>query len=952
MRSGEAVWEAAQRRSRRRLWVAVILVALIVLAACLRGLAVFYTDFLWFKAQGLERVWAGMLGVKVGLASFFVVVFFVLCWGNLSVVDRMGPRTIGIGPEDELVRRYREAVLPRAWQVRLAGSLILALLVGAGASSEWNNWILFRNSVSFNHMVDPQFHHDISLYVFKMPFMSFLVSWSLAALTVTTVAVAASYYLTGGIKIGGRGPHVAPHVRAHLSVLLAAIAVVKAVGYFFARYDLLTARDGYAEGAFYTDVHVRMKVFELLIYVCIFVAVALLFNARRRSLFLPALSVGVWAIVAFIGGVVVPALVERLTVEPSQLSKEQPYISLNIAATRYAMGLDSVGSVVVPYSPQASTAEVRQYKLNLEDASVWQPSVALQSINKLQDYRSYYEINSLALNRLSYDGQTIPVLEGVRELDPSGLPSSSWVNTHLEFTHGYGMVISPANATNGSGLPEFIVSGLPTQSSPGAPEITQPQVYYGLHEPGYVIGNSKQIEVDFQTSGGETVGSHYAGKGGVAAGGFLRRVAFALRFDDPNVALSGQITPQSRVLFMRSIQSAIDKVSPYLAMDSQPYPVVVDGEIYWVVDCYTTTDRFPYAQQAPDNVLPSNSGLAGSAFNYIRNSVTVVVNAYDGHMTYYVTDPNDPIVRVYERAFPGLYVPASKMPAALRAQLRYPYDLFAVQAAVYGRYHLTEPGAFYNASDTWAPATDPGSGPVSSLAAGGTMPPQYEELELPGQSSPGFYLVQALSPASSGTTEPQLAALLVAGCDPSEYGKITAYEMPRADEVPGPVMVDSAMQASVPISQQLAALDSHGTQVIEGQVEVVPVGDSILYLRPIYVAALQNPVPQLAYVVGMYGTQVVMQATLERTLDSIFGSALQAKRSSEHPSHPTPPPTQIPAKLSTLIAEADADLAQAQRDLASENLAGYQSEVNAAKALLDQAKALAVASMGATASSA
>lgn len=926
-------------------------VAAFVLLTSLHGIAVFYTNYLWFSSLGLRSVWSEVLGVKVGLGVVFVSVFFVLCYVNLAIVDWFGMRSFGTGADDELVQRYRALVAPRARLVRGTVSLLLALLVGTGASAEWRTWILFRNAVPFG-MKDPQFHRDAGFYVFKLPFLSFLVSWSMAALVVVTLTVAAASYLSGGIGAQASRPRVSAHVKAHLSVLLGLVALVKAAGYYLQRFALDLSTSGYREGAFYADVHAKLPALTLLVIVSLFAFAVLMVNIRRQGWVLPGIAVGMWLLVSVVVGSIYPALVERFGVLPSQLSKELPYIPRNIQATRYALGIGSVRSVPFAASQSVTPGQLESQARSLADVRIWDPSYAATTFQKLQDIRSYYTFNALAVNRLPIGGKTVPVVIGARQVNSSQLPATSWVNEHLQFTHGYGAVVSPASKAAPDGNPTFSVGDVPPVSKAGAPKLAQPKVYYGPGQPGFVVANTRQPEIDYQAANGTTVESHYSGSGGVQLSSLLRRAAFALRFGDLNVLISGQVKPTSRVMFMRGVSSRVAKAAPFLTLDSQPYPVLLHGTVYWVQDAYTTSSHFPYGQQANTSALPSDAALANRPFNYIRNSVKVLINSYTGKMTFYVWDQTDPIIQAYESAFPQMFTPAAAMPQSLRAQLRYPLNLFTVQAAEFGRYHIVDPVGFYNAGNAWALSADPGSGSPnggnSTLLPDGQQPrmqPEYAEVQLPGSRSPSFVLLEAYVPLSRNDLQQNLTAFLVANSDPGSYGKLTAYVTPSGQQIDGPSLVNAKINDNTAVSSEISLLDQHGSTVTQGTVMMVPVGQSLLYVRPLYVSSAQNPLPEVKEVIVVLGNTVTMEPTLAQALNVTFGSHLNP---STGVSGSTKPTTPLSPQVAALVSQASAALSQGQADLHSGNLAGYQTEVNQARSLLAKATSADAALVGAS----
>ncbi len=946
-----------RRVTRRQLLFFVAVVIVIVVILSLRSVAVFYTDFLWFSSVHFTEVWKGVLFDKIGLAVIFDLIFFLFMLGNLVVASRLSPPMSALSSsEDELVVRFRSTTGRYPRLTRVVASAFLAIIVGTSASSQWKNWILFANSVPFGWK-DPQFHKDASFYVFRLPFISFLISWSFLALVVVFVVIAVVNYFNGGIRLQGQAPRVSPAVKAHLSFILALMAIVKAVGYYFQKYKLVNATDAYVNGAGYTDIHAVLPALTLLLFISVVSAVILLVNIRRQGWVLPVVAVGLWGLISIILGGIYPAIVQKFIVQPSQVSKETPYIQRNITATRFAMGISNVAQVPFDYTSTITGTSLLSDAPTLAAARLWDPVTPVQTFNKLQDIRSYYQFNGLAVDRYDVNGTMTPMIIGVRQINASDLPAQSWINLHLQYTHGYGAVMAPANTASSNGNPSFVIKDLPPVSTGGAPKLTQPQVYYGTNNPGYVIVNTKQPEIDYQTNSGSTVETHYQGTGGVQLSSVVRRAAFALRFGDINPLISGLITPQSRVMFNRDIAQRIEKAVPFLKYGSNPYPVIDNGQIYWVINAYTSTPYFPYAQTANVSSVNSSSGL-NSQFNYFRNSVKVVINAYSGAMKYYVVDQSDPIIQAYEKAFPGIFAPASQAPAGLVAHFRYPVDGFTVQATMYGRYHITDPTGFYNAGDAWSLAQDPGTSPSQTLTQTQTtnaqglpvistqiprMQPSYQLLRLPGESGLGFVLTEPFVPVSQNNQLQTLSGFLAASSDPGSYGKLTAYVSPRAQQVDGPLLVNAAISASPSISQAISLLDQHGSQVEFGQMLMVPVHKALLYIRPLYVQSAQNPLPELKQVIVVYGTQAAMEPTLSAALNDIFGVIVPGTYGANQPapSSSSTSPSSATATIANLLSQAQTLYNQAQADLKAGNLGLYQSAINQMASLLAKAQALA-----------
>jgi len=928
--------------TRRRNWIIAIVVAIVVVLGSLRSLAGLWTDQMWFSSVGKGAVFNKLLTVKVGLAAIFGILFFAGLLVNLIVVDRIGRTAVLVDPEDEMVRRYQIAVRPYA--KRVYGTVAAVLAIGAGITSigQWQSYLLFSHAQSFG-VKDPQFGKDVGFYIFRLPFIEFLISWFLISLILITVVSGIFHYLNGGIRGQRVRPRVRPAVKVHLSILLALIAITKAAGYYFQRYQLPTSTNGYVEGATYTDVHARLPAIELLFWLSLIAAGILLFNIWRRGWTLPVIALGLWAFVALAIGVIYPAVLQALKVTPAQSSLELPYIARNIQATRAAYGVNHVVEQPFAGTTTLDTAAIQANAQTLANIRLWDPDpqITQQTFQKLQGLRSYYIFNSLGVDRYSINGQMTPTLGGVRQLNSADLPASSWVNSHLVYTHGTGMAISPANQVQANGNPNFGVSNVPPVSSPGYPQTTQSGVYFGLNQPGYVVVNSKQLELDYQTTTGVNVQNHYSGTGGVKINGLVRRAAFALRLGDFNLLISNLITNDSRIMFVRDIQAMATKAAPFLSFDANPYSVLVNGRIEWVLDGYTTSAAYPYSQNASNLALPPGSGLPGS-YNYARNSVKVMIDSYSGAMRFYVTDKTDPMIRAYEAAFPTLFTAGDKMPSELRSHLRYPEDLFAAQVATYGHYHITNPAAFYNAGDAWTISLTAGAGPPSQTLAltqvtnsqgvtiqGGAqrMSPQYQVQSLPGTSNQTFTISEAYVPASAGNNIQNLSAFMMGTSDPSNYGQLTVYVTPSGQNTVGPVMADAQIQQNTKVSSIITPLDQHGSNVLLGNILMVPINQSMLYIRPLYVTSTGNPLPQLKYVIAVYGSHVDIESSLSVALSNVLSIAVNTPNTNTNNGGSGTSNSSSTAEAAALLSQAQAAYAQAQAALRNGDLAGYQTAI-------------------------
>ena len=931
----------------RRFWTGLAVAILLVGFTSLHSLAVFWTDQMWFSQGGFGSVFGTLFFVKAGLLLTFGAVFFALMWGNLLLTNKFGARVLSFEPEDEIIRRFQNVVRPYARRIYAGIAFFMALVAGFNATSQWNSYLLFANAKSFGK-TDPLFHKDISFYVMTLPFVRFIITWLIVALVVILLVTTVFHYLNGGIRATRVSPRVSPQVKAHLSVIGAGIALLKAAGYLIARYELVNSTNGFAQGAGYTDVHARMPALTILFILSLTSAAILLANVRSRGWSLPAVAVGLWMFVSLIIGVLYPTILQALKVSPAQQTLEAPYIARNIASTRTAFGLNDVTFHNFAGSPSVSATEIKNASATLSNIRLWDPApdIALTTVARLQSIRSYYNFTTLSVDRYQINGKLTPVLIGARQLNQSALPSPSWVNTHLQYTHGVGAAVIAANAQNAdTGNPIFNVTNVPPVSSNGMPTLTKPGIYFGLNDPGWVVTNTKQAELDYQvTSGanaGQPVETHYGAKGGVAVGSIFSRAALALRLGDFNFLISNQITSKSRVLFNRDVMQMAEKVAPFLTFDSQPYAVISNGSVNYVLDGYTTTDQYPYSQNA-NNLNVNEGGLPGS-FNYVRNSVKVVVDSYTGKMTFYVMDPKDPIIKSYSAAFPGMFKPLSQLPTTISDHLRYPANYFGVQAATLGHYHITSPSSFYSASDKWAisPTTGAGS-PGQTLAQTvqtdtqgniissslSPMNPIFQVGSLPFVNKQQLLETLAFVPSGNSSTVQGLTAFMIATSDRNDYGKLNVYVTPRGTSVLGPVQADSEIQQNSVVSSITTPLDQHGSTVLLGNTMMVPLDKSILYIRPMYVTSSSNPLPQLKYIIAVFNQNVAISPTLAGALSQVLGGTVSGGSTSSGTST-SGGSTKTGGTAASYLKQAAAYYTAAQKALSAGNLGEYQTNVNA-----------------------
>ena len=930
--------------SRGRITLVILAVALFILLTSLRGIAGFYTDLLWFDSLGYRGVFTGVLGAKVTLALIFSAAFFVLLWVNLLIADRLAPRLRPAGPEEEVIERYHELIGNRTGLVRLAISLLFGFIAGVGVSGKWQDWLLFRHAQDFG-VNDPQFGKDVGFYIFKLPFITFVVDWLFASLIIILIVTVVAHYVNGGVRVQGIAQRVTPQVKAHVSVLLGLLAVVKAVAYYLQRYELNFSTRGAVDGATYTDVKAQLPALNLLIFISAVAVVLFIVNIWRRGWVLPVLAVGLWAFVAVVVGTIYPAFVQRVRVTPAESSKEKPYIARNIEATQEALGLSDVG--VTPFAADGNldAADLEANAVTVRNIRLWDPTTIRRAYQQLQEVRQHYRFNDVDVDRYEIDGEVTQVLVSPRELDPGDLPQSSWEATHLTYTNGHGLVAAASNAKDDNGRPVFLSQDVPMVTDVGELEVEQPAIYIGEGLGGYVIVNSERQEIAYQNED-ETVFTEYSGDDGIGIGSIVRRAAFALRFGDFNPLISGNIRSDSKILIVRDVRERVELVAPFLDFDSDPYVVAVGGELKYIVDAYTTSSRYPYAQRASTADQRSGSGL-DHTFNYVRNSVKAVVDAYDGSVTLYVVDDTDPLIRAYREAFPSLFVDGDEVPDDLRAHFRYPEDLFRVQTSMWGKYHINDPDDFYNGADAWDVALSPGAGTGGTTAttvAGATatrserMEPYYLQMRLPGEEREEFLILRPFVPVSRGNNGTQLlTSFMVAKSDPDNYGQLETFVMPRSNLPDGPEIVAATMRSDPQVAQLETLLGQEGSDLKFGNLILVPIEQSLLFVQPIYVESESTRIPELERVIVSYQGRVVLESTLQEGLIDLFGDAPETLEEDPGESDPDEPDV---LTVADLLDRAAAAFEEAQAALDEGDLGTYQDKVEEAQGYINDAREL------------
>jgi uncharacterized protein len=924
--------------------VAGILVVLVWLAI---SLARFWLDLLWFREVGKTQVFWGVLGVELGLGLLTGLGTTLIVGGNLWVAQRIAVPSRPLVVEESGAEHLRRALLPYLRVFRIAVVAVLGLLVGLHGASQWRTYMLWRNQIPFGDR-DAQFGRDIGFYVFSLPLQRAVFGWLLFTLLATTLLVVAEHWLLGGIQPAARGNRVAPHVHAHLAILLGCIVLLKAWSYRLDQLSLVFSPRGVVTGASYTDVHAQLPALRLLMLVALVCALLFFLNLRSRDFTLPVAGALLLVLSSVLIGGLVPTFVQRFQVTPQELQREEPYIQRNIDATRKAFNLEGVRTNDFPAAEDLTPAAVRANTATVDNIRLWEADVLKTAIQNLQAIGQYYEFSDVDVDRYPISGTARQVMISAREVDPRNLDASAqtWVNLHLAYTHGYGVVAAQVNRAETSGRPDFVVSGFNQQAA--AIPVRQPRIYFGEpppDTPAYVVVGSQQPEVDSPSVSGQSqVLVRYDGQGGVQLSNPLRRLAAALHFTDLNLLISSNLNSRSRILFNRDIRDRMEKAAPFLQWDADPYVAVVDGRIVYIRDGYTTTDNYPYSQRIQLDVAarrtdPNDRGVGGEA-NYIRNSIKAVVDAYDGTTTLYAFDETDPLLRAWGKAFPGLFAPRSAMSVDLQAHLRYPEDLFSIQTDRYASYHIGAARDFYSKQDFWALPEDR-SGQLThgqgSLVVAGTKPrmrPYYLLTKLPGEQAEQFVLVMPFTP----NNKQNMVAYMAARSDPASYGKITLFSLPRARTVFGPTQIHAQILADPDVAKELTLFNQQGSTVILGNLLTVPIKDALLYVQPIFVQASQGAIPELRRVPVFFNNQLGYTANLADSINQVLTQTTKAPPASG----PQPPagPQATSTALARVLQQQAEQYRRAQQALDRHDLGAYQHAIERLGQLIEQAQRL------------
>ena len=827
-----------------KLWLFLV-GAFFVFAIVLPGIARFLTDMYWFESQGFESVFWRRLTAKWELFFVALVPAFLIYWLNwkLALKNGMGYLSQAAGEKLDM---------PVSRWLLVGVAAFMAVINALGAMGMWGTFLKFLNPTAFGE-ADPLFGLDISFYVFTLPFVRFLQSWLQGVLFVALIGAFGAYFVTRSFVLAGTKVICTPKARIHLAVLGALILIVWGGGYWIDRYELLFSPTGVVFGAGYTDMNVMLPSMTILAAAAFVGALLLLMNVFKPMWKFSVIVVGVLLVLGWGARSFVPGIIQQYRVKPNEYEFEKKYINYHLDYTRKAFGLDKVR--ILPVTPEAevTAAELKADQETVQNIRLWDYSPLLRTYKQLQAIRTYYNFEDVYIDRYPLNGFNRQVMLAVRELDLSRLQNPTWVNTHLEFTHGYGVVMNPVNEIADGGMPYFFMKDLPSHSNVDIP-LTRPEIYFGNKADSYVLVNTEVKEFDYPM-GASNARTTYSGDGGVLIGSFWRKLLFTLRFRDTEILFTGALKPESRVMFNRNVREALEDVAPFLIYDNDTYPVLLDGKIIWVQDAFTWSHRYPYSKpvSTEDKTLVHFNGV-----NYVRNSIKATVDAYNGKMTFYIVDDKDPLAATWNKIFPGLFRSGKEMSKELWSHMRYPEDFFEVQTDVYRTYHMSDTNTYYNREDVWE---------VTPVGRERRIQPNYVTMKLWGEKNPEFAIIVPYMPLGRDN----LIGWMAGRCDPANYGELLVYQFPKQKLIYGPAQIEALIDQNPEISAQLSLWSQRGSDVIRGDLLVIPVGKSLLYVQPLYLKAENGELPELKRVVVSTGGRVAWDETFGGALENLMG---------------------------------------------------------------------------------
>jgi len=921
-------WDKIKPRTKWIVGIIVVVIVIILLSAS--WLSTFYTDLLWYDEVGYTSVFWKRIVTQIWLFFAFGLLFFVILYANIWLARRFTPRYEkpqgDLSPVEESVTRFRESAGKWLGRGLVALSIIISFVVGWVSAGQWENVLKFFNHTAFGK-VDPIFGKDIGYYVFEYPFLRYFTGWLFTSLIFVLIITAVIHFLYGAINFSaGKGQRFATHVKVHLSVLAGIILLVQAWRFRLDMLGLLYSSRGTVTGASYTDVHAQIPAYWILIVACFICAGLFILNIRYKGWKLPVAGVAGIVIVALLAGALYPVIIQNYVVKPKELARETEYIGYNIEFTQDAFRIQDEGEEAVvtsrefPADLNLTYDDIVANATTVDNVRLWDPRLIQQTFNQRQELRQEYNFNDVDVERYTvFDDVYTQMMVSGRELaiDQLREDAQTWQNTHLSYTHGYGLVMAPSNETTPEGDPNQVIKDIPPTSEENLGiEIERPEIYYGEQTQDYVVVRTGAQEIDYPLGNtNQYVEPYYEGEGGIPVSNFFKRLAFSIRNTDITFLFSGYVNSESRLMYRRNINDRALEVAPFLTLDGDPYLVVTDdGRQKWIMDAYTTSDLYPYSEYLD---------FYGERINYIRNSVKVVIDAYDGTLTYYLVDPDDPIASTYGKIFPDLFTPMEEMPEDIKRHLRYPEDLFSAQMEQYKTYHIDDVNAFYSKEDVWDVSTE-------TYGAGGTpqaVTPYYIIIKIPGTEKEQMVLMLPFNPRGKSN----MVNWVAAACDFPDYGRLLNYNFPASKLVNGTQQFESLVDQQTQISEQITLWNQAGSQVIRGNTLVIPIEDSLIYVEPLYLLASNPAIPQLKRVIVGYGDRIEMRVTLEEALQAIFGTEPQPEPEPEPQPQPEPE-----TDVAQLIQQANQVYDEAEAALRSGDWTTYGQKIDQLSQILDQ----------------
>ncbi len=806
-----------------------------------------YVDWLWFKDVKFEKIFTTKLNAQVIAAFAGVLIGFIISYINIRI-SMQATKDRAIVPSFHNQEISQLSILRYFDRIKIIVPVLIGLFVGLLLNNNWLTFLYYLNGVESGYS-DPIFGKDISFYLFTLPVYEIISSVLLLILVLSLVISALNYVLKGAVSFTRKGISSERYASAHFSVIGFFIFLVLAFNAYIEMHTILYSSHGHVAGATYKDVYAVIPFLKAKVFVAIAAAVLLIGNIALRRKLISIGTIVVYLTVSFIGSTVYPAILQKFVVAPNELVKETPYITYNISSTRKGFGLDKVEERNITGSTALDRNDINKNSATIKNIRLWDHRPLLDTFSQIQEIRTYYEFTLVGNDRYMINGEYRQTMLSPRELSTESIPTRNWINETLTFTHGYGITLGPVNQVTPEGLPVLLIKDIPPVSTVADVKVGRPEIYYGKLSSKYVIVNTKSKEFDYP-SGEENVYTEYSGKSGVVIDSFLKKIAFSAYYGSLKLFLSNDITRESRILFHRNILERVHEVMPFLMFDNDPYMVVSDdGQLFWIYDAYTVSGKFPYSQRTENGI------------NYIRNSVKVTINAYDGSMKFYIADKEDPVIRTISRTFPGTLQPLSEMPADLKKHIRYPLDMFGIQTQVYATYHMEVPQIFYNKEDQWEI-------PVMGASKEATaMESYYTIMKLPEEKKEEFILMIPFNPKKKDN----LSAWMVARSDGEDYGKLMVYRFPKDRLVYGPKQIVARINQDTEISRQISLWDQRGSQVIQGTLLVIPIENSLIYVQPLYLRAETGKIPELKRVIVAYENRIAMEETLDAALSRIFG---------------------------------------------------------------------------------